>query len=89
MIDRQEHRHVAGAQRGMADAPKDGTRILAWMQPEPVRDGPRSHMPPPRYVLVRWFGTARSGHWSTHPKGQGRVRGDLLAWWALPERRAS
>lgn len=73
--------------QNMTDAPRDGTRILAWLQPEPLRDGPCIHVRPGRYVLVRWFGTLSAGHWSTHPQGQGKVHGDLQAWWTLPERR--
>lgn len=89
MIEQPDFHPIAGVQQAMADAPRDGTRILALLRPEPVRDGARSHMPPTRHVLVRWFGTPGNGHWSTHPKGMGKVRGDLLGWWPLPDRRAS
>ncbi len=82
--------------QNMDDAPRDGTQILAWLIPEPVRRlDPKSKRTrlitrQGRYALVRWFQHGDApGYWSAHHKGQGKVDGDPLAWWPLPERRAS
>lgn len=75
----------------MASAPRDGTRVLAWLRPEPIRLSLKSQtpgrvvQPPGRFVLVRWFGSQGAGHWSTHHQGTGKIKGDLVEWWPLPE----
>lgn len=77
-------------QHDMSDAPRDGTQILAWFQPEPIKVNHRTFPRKGRYVLARWFQFGDApGFWSTHHKGQGKLYGDLLAWWPLPARRAS
>lgn len=86
-------------QNDMADPPRDGIRVLAWVQPEPF-ERPNSRgrpsgqwvTPPPHFALVRWWAQETQpgqGHWSSHPKGQGRLRAEILEWWPLPERMAS
>jgi hypothetical protein len=84
---------VSLAAKAIDTAPLDGTRILVWVS---AHEGkvPRPGRPPlfvqwaGYHALVRWYDAPDGGYWSTHPKGQSKLRLPIACWWPLPEAQA-
>lgn len=74
--------------RLIGSAPLDGTQILVWSDRHGVDQGPGYggglRLREERFALVRWFQFgAAAGYWSTHHKGQGRLKFQPTHWCPL------